>query len=148
MKIEDITKDFDDYVKEHDEALEEAEEQIDFEGKRLKTVLTNQLKLQMRWEILTKRITKIYDICEYVMDLSYNSSLSKELKDSYRQNTITEAKEFAKADETYKKARRLLIEIREVKDEAKGVLEVVNSRKYLLNNITNAMVASVEDTIL
>ena len=148
MTLQDLQKEFDDYLDKHDEALEFAEKEIDFDGKQLKDALKNQLKLQMRWEILTKRINKIYDICEYTMDEAYASAVNSELRDNFKDVKISEAKEYAKADKTFKAARRLLIDIREVRDEARGALDVITSRKYLLNSMTNAMVASVENTIL
>lgn len=54
----------------------------------------------------------------------------------------------AKGDPDYLKARRLLNRIRHIRDEARGILDAVVSRKYVLNNITSAVTTGTERTIL
>lgn len=118
------------------------------DGVVLKEALVNQISLQMDWELLVKKINKVYDVCENEAEIAYSAAISVEMKNAYKTTTITEAREFAKADPTYQRARRLLIEVREVRDEARGILSTIESRKYILNNITNAVVASVETHII
>ena len=132
----------------YNELLNQCEESILIEGITLKTALKSQLQLQMDWEIITKRISYLFDLIENEMETEYAEAISKELKDSYRSTSITEAKEFAKTNKNYRDMRSLFIDVKYLRDEARGVLETINSRKYLLNNMTNAVVASVDDTIL
>lgn len=132
----------------YNELLNQCEESILIEGITLKNALKSQLQLQMDWEIITKRISYLFDLIENEMETEYAEAISKELKDSYRSTSITEAKEFAKTNKNYRDMRKLFIDVKYLRDEARGVLETINSRKYLLNNMTNAVVASVDDTIL
>ncbi len=146
--IEDFTKRFKIISSNYEELLAKCEESILLEGISLKEALKSQLQLQMDWEVVSKRITYLCDQIENEMETAYAEAIKKELKDSYRSTSISEAKEFAKTDPDYKALRKLYINVKYTRDEARGVLDTVNSRKYLLNNMSNAIVASVEDTIL
>lgn len=146
--IEFIEKEFNKLEALYDSKFTEVEKEIDLGGTSLRNALKSQLRLQMEWEILSKRVNKIYDLCENFMEESYNTAMSEELRNSHRINTITEAKEFAKTNKDYRLAKRMLLEIREVRDEVRAVVDVLTSRKYILNNMTNAIIGSVEDTIL
>lgn len=121
---------------------------IPLNGMILKEALKNQVALQMDWELLVKKLNKVYDVCENEAELAYASAISVELKNAYKSTTISEAREFAKADPVYQRAKRMIMDVRETRDEARGILEVIQSRKYILNNITNAVIASAETHII
>lgn len=146
--IETLVKNLDDLRRKFDSLMEEAFEKIPLENVRLSDALKNQLELQLLWETLSKKCSTLYDICEIEADTAYSNAISAELKDSYKKTTVTEAKEFAKADANYKAFRRLLADVKELRDEARGVLSTIESRKYILNNLTNSIVAGVDGTIL
>ena len=146
--IQQIEKMFDDTKQIHEDTFKETEKNIDLNGMVLKEALKNQVDLQFQWEVITKKLSKLYDICELEAETAYAEAISAELKDRFKSYSISEAREFAKANKTYIQFKRLLIEIKEVRDEARGVLSTVESRKYILNNITNGLVASVDKTIL
>lgn len=132
----------------YNDLLGKCEKSILLDGVTLKNALKSQLELQMDWEIITKQISHVHDIAENELDFIFAESLSDELKNSHRSTSITEAKEFAKTNKDYRDMRRLLTDIKRLRDESRGVLETINSRKYLLNNMTNALVATVDETIL
>lgn len=132
----------------YEELLTKCENSILLEGMSLKEALKSQLPLQMDWEIITKKIAYLHDLVENDVETEFAEAISKELKNSYRSTSITEAKEFAKTNKDYRAMKKLLTDVKYLRDEARGVLETINSRKYLLNNMSNAIVASVEDAIL
>jgi uncharacterized lipoprotein NlpE involved in copper resistance len=148
MKISDIEQALEDYLLAYDTAVNDTLPMIEIDGVTLKNALTAQIKLQLRWETLAKKINKIYDVCEFVVESAYADAVTKELKDSYRNTSISEAREFAKADHQYKAARRIMIEAKVIRDETKGILDTIQSRKYILNNITNCVVASSENHVI
>jgi len=146
--IEAIESAYETFVDEFDRVYKETLPLVAIDGVLLKEALTNQVTLQLKWELLTKRINRIFDAAELEAETAYSEAISKELRDSYKSVSISEAREYAKSDEAYKSFRRLMIEIRQVRDESRGILETINSRKYILNNITNAVVASVTNHII
>lgn len=121
---------------------------IPVSNKKLKDALADQIDLQLQWGTLSKSISHVYDMCEVEVESEYAGSVSKELRDSYKTTTITEAKEYAKASKEYQEAKRVLVDLKLLRDNAREVYEVVNSRKYVLNNITAAVVASMENHII
>jgi esterase/lipase len=143
-----LTKRLESLEDTYNELLQKCEESILLDGVTLKNALKSQLQLQMDWEIITKQIAHLHDTVENEMESIYAEAISKELKDSYRSSSISEAKEFAKTNKEYKEIRRLYVDVKRLRDESRGVLDTINSRKYLLNNMTNSIVASVDDTIL
>lgn len=146
--IDDIEKKFEQFVPIYEQTYENTLPEITLDNVLLKDALKNQVTLQLEWELLVKRISKIFDVCEHETETAYALAISKELKDAYKSTSISEAREFAKANPEYRRARRLMIDIKEIRDEAKGVLETIQSRKYILNNITNSVVSSVENHII
>lgn len=147
-ELQKIKTRFDAQVKVYEQTYNDTIDTVSLDGVILKEALKNQIDLQLSWEVIVKRINKTYEMCELEVENCYAAAVSSEIRNAYKSVSITEAKEFAKADVEYQEARRLLIDIREVRDEAKGILSTVESRKYILNNITNSVVASVETHII
>lgn len=121
---------------------------IGLDNTRLIDSLKNQVDLQLRWASLLARVNYLYYSIENDVETSYAEAISRELRDSYKSTTITEAREFAKCDAQYKVFKRLMNETKLIKDEISGVLDTVNSRKYILNNISNSVVGGVEGHII
>lgn len=141
QQVKDLQKSFDGL---YDEAIET----VPLENMKLVEALKSQIPMQMQWETLHKTACRYHDMIETEMESIYSEAISDELRNSYKSTSISEAREFAKTDNEYKEYRRLLVDIRSLRDDVKGVLEVITSRKYILNNMSNAIVAGVEDHIL
>lgn len=131
-----------------DGLVERTIDTVSLQHKTLKEALTSQLPLQLELEMLVKRLHYLHDNVELEVDEAYAIAIATQMKNSYRDITYTQAKDYAKADPEYKSAKKFLYDVRKVRDEAKGCLEVVNTRRYTLNNMTNAIVAGVENSIL
>jgi hypothetical protein len=147
-KIDDLTLRIEDLHKNFDSMYDEAIETVPLDNMKLVEALKSQIPMQMQWETLHKTACRYHDVVENEMESIYSEAISGELRDSYKSVSISEAREFAKTDFEYKEYRALLVDIRSLRDEIKGVLEVITSRKYTLNNMSNAIVAGVEDHIL
>lgn len=148
MTLDDIKQQLAEVEESFEELFEESIDLVSLQDKTLKEALKTQLPLQLQLEVIVRRLFFLYDQAEIEMDESYSIAIAQQMKNSYRDITFTQAREYAKADPDYKSARQLLAKIRKTRDEAKGCLEVVNSRKYTLNNLTNSIIAGVENTIL
>ena len=148
MDIIDIKDKFDSLVKSYDDLYDDLSKQIDFDNKKVLEVLKNQIPIMIEWEVMSKQFNYLYDQVELVEDKTFASALSVAMNNKHRSINISEGKETAKADPSVITVRHVKNQIRHMRDECKGILEVVHSRKYTLNNIVNALVANVENTIL
>lgn len=147
-KTKTLEDEIEKFIEVYEEEFSKVEKDLPLDGKKLNSCLKNQLDLELTWERLTKRINVISDRCEHMVDTSYSVAVKNEIQNNHRTTSISEAKEFAKNDQNYRDFKKLSIEIKKYRDEARGVLEVVRSRKYILNNMTNAIINGSEDKIL
>lgn len=149
MDIIDIKKDLNKLTSDYDSLFDETLGFVSLESKTLKEALKDQVELMIKWEIFAKSTDKLFNNAEVVIEETYADAIDKSFKsEKYKEMTLSEAKERAKLDPAYKTARRILNDVRSLRDETRGILEVVTSRKYILNNMSNAIVAGVENTIL
>lgn len=140
---------FEEESKVYDELAETSLSLIELDGVTLKEALKTQMPLMVKWEIMTKKFDHLFNEAEILVDEAYGYALGNAYKaEKYREISTTEAKERAKADPTYKTAKRLMNKIRHSRDECRGIMGVVDSRKYILNNMTNAITAGMDRTIL
>lgn len=149
MDIVDLHDMYEEYREEYDALFDETLPEMEFDGKKLIECLKNQIPLMVRWEVMSKKLNYLFDEAELLSDELYAKAFSSAFtSEKYREISTTEAKEKAKADKHFQNARRLLNQIRHVRDEAKGILETVQSRKYIVNGMVSSITAGVENTIL
>lgn len=133
---------------QYEELYENSLDDIDLDGKKIHEALKLQIQLQLQWELFTKKVSNLHDTLEYFSETAFSEAIERELRDSYKTTTITEAKAYAGADKSFKRAKALMLMVREIRDESRGILEVINSRKYTLNNLSNLIIAGSENHIL
>ena len=143
--LEKLVDDMDQRIEEN---LESCMDDVIIDDRKLKECLTDQIKLQMIWETMYAKTKSLRDQIEAEMETIFAGVVEKEMKDTYRSTSITEAKEFAKANVDYVQLRRLFIRASGLHHDAKSALETVTTRKYVLNNVTNLVIASSEHHII
>lgn len=148
MTEADVVKEYNKLEKLIDKEMDDAMELVDLEHKKLKDALKEQIGLQMLWESLTTRAKYLKEVSEDIKEEFQSAAIVSLMRDSHRTTTITEAKIFANADPDYKRYKRFHQKVVNLYETSKGVNETITSRKYILNNLTNAVVASVENQII
>ena len=148
MDIVEISTRFDSLKSDYESLFEETADMIELDTKQIKDALKNQLLLEVNWELMSKKLSHLYDQCETEVESAYSDAVKDAMSDRYKEVTFTEAKVYAKANPTYKASVSLMHDIRHIRDECKGLESVVRSRKYILNNLTNLVVAGSENHIL
>jgi len=131
-----------------DEFLEEYTEQISIENKKLKVALVEQVNLQTIFGSMVSKVKSLKDSVEYYVDETHSEAMNAELRNSYRSVTVTEAKSVANSNKMYRKFSNLLVRVSGLMYDVDSSLETVTTRKYILNNMSNAIIASVENTII
>ena len=128
--------------------IEESEDIIEVWDVRLNTALKNQVRLEHKWNPLKADVMKLLARAKFVEETELNNGITSAMKDNYRSSSITEAKELGKSSLEYRKAKRLVIEVTDMLEEVNAYVETITSRRYVLNNITNATIASVENSLI
>lgn len=148
MTLNDVENSLDALSKEFDELFEEIIPLVSLEDKTLKEALKSQLPMQLQLESISKKANYLYDNAEVSLEDAYGNAVRHEMSDGYRSVTIAEAKTYAYANKEYKHAKRITIKAKRLRDEIKGCLSVVETRKYTCHSLTNAIVAGADNTIL
>ena len=130
------------------ENKKQIEKDIQVNDKQLKNVLTEQLHIQSQVEdyrIEAEYLLKEFDdLCEKIKSESIDDLINNKNKDY----SISEAKSVVGKNNDYVVMKKYYNRCYKAYSELKYLSELVTTRKYVLNNITNAVVNSVEDTIL
>lgn len=140
-QVEDLNEKLNSY---YDEYLDE----MTIDNIRLKDALKSQVTLQLVFESFYAKTKRLQGLIEEEMDNAYSEAVIEQTSNNYRDVSISEAKEAAKANRMYRLYRRLNIEAKSLVADSNATLETVTTRKYILNNMSNAVIASVENTIL
>lgn len=146
--IAEISGLIEEYGAEYDALFEETLSEIELDGQVLQTALKKQVTLLVKWELMSKKMDFAYNQCELLSEEAYAKAFKEAMFDRHRDVQTTQAKEIARSDKDYIDARKLLNVLRNMRDECRGILETVNSRKYILNNIVAALTHGVDHTIL
>jgi hypothetical protein len=134
--------------KEYDSLLEGTMDDVGLDAVRIKDALKGQLTLELVWNSILAKTKTLKEELEYQVEVAYSASIEKELKNSYRSTSISEAREFAKCNETYREYRKHLLNATGLYEDCKSAVETVTSRRYILNNLTNLVVSGSENHLL
>jgi hypothetical protein len=74
--------------------------------------------------------------------------MNGELRNAYKSVNVTEAKSVANSNKMYRKFNSLAVQVAGLLYDADSAMETVTTRKYILNNMSNAIIASVENTVI
>jgi hypothetical protein len=148
MNLEYYDSELDRLEEAVEKTSEETLDDIYLEDVVIAVALKNQVRLQLTWELLSREISSLFDQIESELEGVYAMAIEAELKDSYKSSTISEAREFARANKEYRATKRVLQRSKYLKEMAKGIVETINSRKFVLNNLSNLIVHGSENYML
>lgn len=115
---------------------------------RLKDALSKQIELELKWQPLLSEVRVFKNRTKHFMETGYSDAMNQLLTNSYRKHSISEARELAKADPTYRGWKVLFVEADDLYEDVKGIVDVIHSRRYVLNNMTNSIIAGVKEDLL
>lgn len=123
-------------------------DKVSIQNRVLKDCLAEQPELHINWEA---QYTSFYNLerrSRMIVDVVYAKAYNKELSNSYKSLTATEAKNLALSNADYIRTKRLHNDCLAAKDDCEVILNTVRSRQFTLKDITNAVVAGVESHII
>lgn len=135
-------------IAEYDSALDDIEEKIKIKGKKLEGANMENPTWQSYYDqkrIELKTLTDFFD-----MEVArVRGKLFKSYKESsgYALNE-RETNQYINNEEAYLTMYGMYLEVKEMLDKYKAVVDAYTTRGYALNNITKIRVASLEDALL
>ena len=128
--------------------LEQTESDILLENKTLKSANRQQLNLEMDWGTLYSTVYGITNMLEIEVDEAYSKSYSKLVNDSYKSYSATEAKQVAMTDQDFIETKKLYNNFKKLKLDIEVIKDTIESRRYLLKQLTDSVINGVDDTWL
>ena len=133
---------------EYDSALDDVEELIRIKGKKLEGANMENPTWQSYYD--QKRI-ELKTLTDY-MDMEVarvRGKLFRSYKEGHsRELNERETNQYVNNEEAYLNMYQLYLEVKEMLEKYKAVVDAFTTRGYALNNITKIRVASLEDVIL
>lgn len=134
--------------KEVDEQVKADEQYFHLKNSVLKEALTVSVNLHLRWVRKQAEVNISLKSAKQQKDEAFSKALRDVKKDSHIDYGSTEAKIIAEANQSYIDFLIAYNKLSVLSDEVKGILDVVNSRRWILKNLVDLVVADGEGVIL
>ncbi|MCK4500546.1 hypothetical protein KAU11_08605 [Candidatus Babeliales bacterium] len=144
----DYTKELAACQKEYDLLSVTIENDIKLQGKTLEPALSEQPNMQRNWVLLGAALAWLYAEACNDADTAYGDAFTNAQSDSYKSRNSTEAKWFAERDNGYNDAVRIKNKVFRLKKQVDGILDVIESRKYVLKDLTASIINQQNNTRL
>lgn len=131
-----------------DQFMEDFGDSIELDNSLLKDALKSQISLSLKINELHSRAVYVEMAVSEEVDFCFAYAFSELAENSNKKMSATELKNFASIDDDYIDTRKLLTEVRQSKNRIEGIRDTIISRKYVLNNITNSVVADSANYII
>lgn len=139
---------FEKYRDEFDSLNERYEDVILIDKKLLDEAEVTQLQLQLKYGKVYAKIAALFKDCELETEEAYSDAIVDALDDAYKDRTTTEAKHHAQRDKEYMKRKRFENKVFRLKKRAESMVDTIETRKYILKDITSAVLQGVEKHII
>lgn len=148
MQLSDMEERYED-LKEEFQVLDSGiEEQILLDNKRLDECLINQIPLQRKWERFFSKLLGLYMDSKTESERAFGQAYTEAISDSYKAISSTDAKHIAMCDEDYVEHKRFENKVFRLKRSAERIVDLIESRKYILKDLSANVINGTEKTIL
>jgi len=127
---------------------ETLEDEVDLQGKILEKALASQTEMQLRWNRLYARVYALRQEAKMEADAAFGRAFTAATGDAYKSVSSTEAKHHAMCDDTYIRTKQREIKVVRLEKEVEGVVDVIESRKYILKDISATVIKECNGKIL
>jgi len=133
--------------KEFDKMVGGFEDEISIDHKVLKEGLKSQIDLQVKWERIYAKIYALNEAAKDETEVDFAVAYKESMSDSYKSLSSTDGKYYATCDPKYIDSKKFSNKVLRLKKEAEAYVDIVETRKYILKDITASMINSV-DTLM
>lgn len=124
------------------------ESEIDLRGKRLENALAPQPSMQYAWGTLSAELAGLYKDADNAVDIAFGKAYTVAQSDNYKSVNSTDAKWAAQADDDYNTAVTRKNKIYRLKKKVDSVCDSIESRKYVLKDLTASIISQVNNARL
>lgn len=124
------------------------ESQVQLEHKNLDTTMKDQINMQVKWERFFARVIAAYEQAKDDSEYEFANAYKIAVSDSYKDMSSTDAKFIAGCDSVYRDAKKLENKFYKLKKEVEAVCSVIETRKYVLKDMTASIIHGVNKVIL
>lgn len=144
--------DFDDELKklqdEYDILEKTVEIDIEIRDKKLENALAPQASIQYKWGKLAASLAWLFEEAKNEADTAFGEAYVLAQSDNYKSVSSTDAKWFAEKDDNYNDAVRMKNKIYRLKKQVDNIADVIESRKYILKDLTASIINQVNNARL
>ena len=144
----DYEKELKKYKKEYIQLYDRLEDEVLLQNKRLDNTLISQLNIQLDWVKLSAKISWLFKNAELETEEYFAIAYTDVMSNSAKILSATEARQYANCDNTYIKSKQFENDVYKLKKEVDGVVDIIETRKYIVKDLTAAIINDVSKTIL
>lgn len=148
MDIEELEKKYASLDAKLEHLLSIHTETIQIYDVSLKDALKSQIRLELEFGTILSKIKFLFSMVDDMLEETQNELVSTQMKSSYSDIKLQEAKVHALSSSRFKDVKFIHTNIKGLLSDATVAYDTVISRKYILNNLTNATISSVENHLL
>lgn len=146
--MSNFTSELADCQKEYDTLAVNLKTNVLLSGKRLEPALSEHTPMQLSWGLLGARLSGMHEQAKNVSSTLYGDAFTFAQSNNYKSVNSTEAKWAAEADDDYNKAKTIELKIYRLRKEVEAVIDVIESRKYILKDLTASIINAVDSKLL
>jgi hypothetical protein len=136
------------YKVEVEELSKNIETDIVFDDKKLEASLVNQIDLQFKWNRMYAKVYSLRKNASIESEAAFARAYTNAVSDAYKSVSSTDAKHYAMCDDDYISSKQLETKITRLKKEVEGIVDVLESRKYILKDLTASIINECNGYIL
>lgn len=145
MTENDILTELGKYQEVYDILVTTAEEELRLGGKRLDEALIPQPELQRKWGDLAAGVSWLYEEAKNNMSTAFGDAYKQAQGDNYKSISSTDAKWYAERDDDYNDTVNTKNKVFRLKKSVDNVVDVIESRKYILKDLTASVISQVNN---
>lgn len=138
-RLKELHTEFDDKFDEGD---------IEIDGKILINSLKEQINIQLKWEKFSAKVQYELDKQKSLAESAYTKAYTKAISDKHKIVSSTDAKNIASSDDDYIDHKKLENKFRRIRNETNSVCQTIESRKYILKDISATVINQCESYII
>ena len=133
---------------EYDKLSINIEGEINLQGKKLEPALTSQPHMQRQWGLLNAKLAGLHEESKNITNTQYGVAFTLAQSNNYKDVNTTEAKWLAEQDTDYNNAKEIELKIYRLRKEVDVMCDVIESRKYILKDLTASIINQVNNARL
>lgn len=126
----------------------ESKKDVTLENRKIDECLVSQLQLQLKWNKILARANRLVKLAENNEEEHFSIAYRDTKEFSSHTLTATDVKHIAGSDLDYIAARNLSTDVIYIKNKIQAYTDTIESRKYILKDLTNLIINGAEKYIL